>query len=70
MLRNIVDLPARGDDFYDREDSIAMIWDRLEAGNILLAAPRRFGRLQGSINLFDLKKPGPQGQVRDNWLCR
>jgi uncharacterized protein len=36
---------AAGSDFYDRRDKISTIWDRLEKGeNILLRAPRRYGK--------------------------
>jgi len=53
MLRNIVGPPARGDDFYDREELVDLLWDRLEAGNILLAAPRRFGKTSLMYRVLD-----------------
>lgn len=55
MLRNIVGPPARGDDFYDREELVDLLWDRLEAGNILLAAPRRFGKTRRLASARKLK---------------
>jgi len=58
MIRNIVGTPARGDDFYNREDLISLIWDRLETGNILLAAPRRFGKTSVMYSLIDQPKRG------------
>jgi len=60
MLRNIVGGVARGDDFYDREELIERLWGRLEAGNVLLAAPRRFGKTSLMYQLLDEPKPGWQ----------
>jgi len=39
MVRNMVGTPARGQKFYNREESISLIWDRLKTGNVLLASP-------------------------------
>lgn len=36
--------PVKGEDFYDREVSINEIWTTLEHSNILLSAPRKFGK--------------------------
>ena len=58
MIRNIVGPPARGDDFFDREEFVRLLWERLEAGNILLAAPRRFGKTSVMYRLLDHPKPG------------
>jgi AAA+ ATPase superfamily predicted ATPase len=58
MIRNIVGTPARGEDFYNREELISIIWDRLETGNILLAAPRRFGKTSVMYALIDKPKSG------------
>ncbi len=58
MLRNIVGPPARGDDFYDREELVELLWERLEAGNVLLAAPRRFGKTSLMYRLLDRPRPG------------
>jgi hypothetical protein len=58
MLRNMVGPPARGEDFFDREEIIELIWDRLEVNNILLAAPRRFGKTSVMYRLIDYPKEG------------
>ncbi len=58
MLRNIVGPPARADDFYDREELVELLWERLEAGNVLLAAPRRFGKTSLMYRLLDRPRPG------------
>jgi len=57
MIRNTVGLPVRGEDFFDREELIQELWNRLEAGNILLAAPRRFGKTSLMYHLLDNPKP-------------
>lgn len=35
---------ARGDDFWNRESEVNIIWETLEKDNILLKSPRRFGK--------------------------
>jgi len=30
MMRNIVGPPTRGDDFYNREELVQLLWDRLD----------------------------------------
>src|SRR5579864_2157615 len=45
MLTNQLGRPVRGEDFYDREEILADIWQLLEDGNnLLLLAPRRVGK--------------------------
>jgi len=58
MVRNIVGSVPRGDDFYDREELVALAWERLEAGNVLLAGPRRFGKTSLMYRLIDNPRPG------------
>lgn len=59
MIKNLVGPPARGDDFYDREELIKLVWDYLEEGNnILLAAPRRYGKTSLMYRLIDQPNPG------------
>lgn len=58
MPRNIVGTPARGDDFFDREELVETLWERLDGGNILLAAPRRFGKTSLMYRLLDQPRPG------------
>jgi len=56
-MQNIVGSPARGEDFFDREDLVELLWSRLETGNVLLAAPRRFGKTSVMYRLLDHPRP-------------
>lgn len=59
MMKNLVGPPARGDDFYNREELVDLIWDYLEQGNnILLAAPRRYGKTSLMYQLIDRPRDG------------
>ncbi|NQT86280.1 hypothetical protein HQ560_05910 [bacterium] len=58
MARNVVGTPARGEDFYDREELVAQLWSRLDVGSVLLAAPRRFGKTSVMYRLIDEPRPG------------
>jgi hypothetical protein len=58
MTGNIVGPPARGEDFFDREELVELLWNRLEGGNVLLAAPRRFGKTSLMYRLLDDPRPG------------
>ncbi len=52
---------ASGSDFYDRQDKISTIWDLLEKGeNILLRAPRRYGKSSLLNHLTRYPKEGWQ----------
>lgn len=53
MVCLTVGSPVEGKDFYGRDELIKLIWDRLEKNNLLLAAPRRFGKTSIMINLRD-----------------
>ncbi len=53
MVRNIVGSPARGEDCYGRDAEVEIIWNRLETGNVLLVAPRRFGKTSIMFRLYD-----------------
>lgn len=44
MADLIVGPPATGERFYDREELIKQIWERLDSDNILFVAPRRFSK--------------------------
>lgn len=51
---------ATEDNFFDREDELKDIWDRLDQGkNLLLRAPRRFGKSSLAMRLFR--------QPRESW---
>lgn len=43
-IRNVVGVPVRGADFFDREEERALIWRRLETNHVLLPSPRRVGK--------------------------
>ena len=43
-LRNTIGSPVEGQNFYDRSDVQARLWDRLETDHVLLLAPRRVGK--------------------------
>lgn len=58
MTNIVVGPPVRNDDLYDREKLIDLIWRKLEKGNILLAAPRRFGKSSIMLNLRDSPREG------------
>ena len=58
MLNNVVGSVARGEDFYDREELVDALWGRLGAGNVLLAAPRRFGKTSLMYRLIDFPRHG------------
>lgn len=52
MVTNKIGPPVQGDDFFDREDVLASLWDLLnESQNILLLAPRRVGKTSLMLRL-------------------
>jgi len=51
MLHLTVGSPVKGEDYYGRDELIELIWKRLEKNNLLLAAPRRFGKTSIMLNL-------------------
>lgn len=54
MITNRVGPPVRGSDFFGREDFVRFVSGKLKAGaNILLAAPRRFGKTSVMYNLME-----------------
>jgi uncharacterized protein len=57
-VRNRVGPPVRGADFFGREAFVDLVWDKLQAGHILLAAPRRFGKTSVLYSLIDDPRPG------------
>jgi len=44
MITNRVGLLVRGADFYGHEAFVHLTADKLKAGHMLLATPRRFGK--------------------------
>lgn len=53
MVINRVGALVRGGDFYGRDALVDLIWQKLRNGNILLAAPRRFGKTSVMYRLID-----------------
>jgi uncharacterized protein len=53
MITNRVGPPVRGLDFYGREAFVNLASDKLKAGHVLLAAPRRFGKTSVMYRLID-----------------
>jgi hypothetical protein len=53
MATNRVGAPVRGEDFYGRDSFVDLVWEKLMAGNVLLAAPRRFGKTSVMYRLID-----------------
>lgn len=53
MITNRVGPPVRGADFFGREAFVKLASDKLKAGHVLLAAPRRFGKTSAMYRLMD-----------------
>ncbi|MFL6228210.1 MAG: hypothetical protein ACJ741_05490 [Pyrinomonadaceae bacterium] len=58
MVTNRVGSPVRLDDFFGRDPFVELLWEKLEAGNVLLAAPRRFGKTSVMYRLMDRPREG------------
>jgi uncharacterized protein len=52
-VTNRVGSPVRGNDFFGREKFVELVWQKIMNGNILLAAPRRFGKTSVMYRLID-----------------
>ena len=53
MPNLIVGSVPRAEDYFGREDLIERLWSRLEDSNVLLIAPRRFGKTGAMYRLLD-----------------
>lgn len=58
MPNPIVGSVPRGEDYFGQEVLIESIWDKLKNDNILLAAPRRFGKTAAMYKLYDKPRFG------------
>ena len=58
MVSNLVGPPVRLDDFYGRDAFIDLVWEKLALGNVVLAAPRRFGKTSVMYRLMDKPRDG------------
>ena len=56
--------PVTDDDFFDREEIIATLWDTLQGHSVLLAAPRRVGKSSVMLKLVT----EPQAGFEALWL--
>ena len=52
-VTNRVGSPVRGKDFFGRDRFVDLVWQKITHGNILLAAPRRFGKTSVMYRLID-----------------
>src|SRR5581483_2927407 len=50
---NQVGPPVRGNNCFGREALVDLLWNKLSAGHILLAAPRRFGKTSIMYKMLD-----------------
>ncbi len=58
-MKNSVGQAVRGDNFWNRKNELASIWDAIDSGShILLVAPRRVGKTSIMFNLQDNPKDG------------
>lgn len=53
MLKLATGNIVSGDDFYDREKIIKLIWNHLQTDSVLFSAPRRFGKSSVAQRLID-----------------
>ena len=58
MIANLVSAVARGENCFGREKEVDLLWQKLEHGHIVLAAPRRFGKTSVIYRLIDAPRPG------------
>ena len=58
MVSNLVGPVARGENCFGRDDLVNLLGNRLRNGNVLLAAPRRFGKTSVMYRLIDAPRPG------------
>ena len=53
MVTNLVGPPVRGANCYGRDAFVDLVWQKLDVGHVLLAAPRRFGKTSIMYRLVD-----------------
>ncbi len=53
MPELIIGSPPRGEDYFGQEELIENIWSKLKHDNVLLVAPRRFGKTGAMYRLLD-----------------
>ena len=57
MPQLIVGSVPRGEDYFGREELLESLWSKLQHTNILLEAPRRFGKTGAMYHLLDNPRP-------------
>ena len=57
-MRNVVGAVARGDDFYGRETFVDLLWEKIDAGSVLLVSARRYGKTSVMYRLEDKPRAG------------
>ena len=57
-MKNRVGPPVRGEDCFGRDAFVDLLWRKVEAGHVLLAAPRRFGKTSVMYRLIDEPRGG------------
>ena len=60
MIDNRVGPPVRGESCFGRDKFVDLVWQKIEAGHVLLAAPRRFGKTSVMYRLID----APRGNYK------
>ncbi|MCI0487051.1 MAG: hypothetical protein L0229_10680 [Blastocatellia bacterium] len=58
MPKPVIGGVPRGEDLFGREELIENLWERLERDNVLLVAPRRFGKTGIMYHLLDYPQEG------------
>jgi hypothetical protein len=56
MTELVIGSTPRGEDYFGQEDLIEILWSRLKKGNVLLVAPRRFGKTAAMYMLLDFPR--------------
>jgi uncharacterized protein len=51
MISNATGKPVEGEDFFDRDRETRRVWERIQADNMLLLAPRRVGKTSLMLSL-------------------
>jgi hypothetical protein len=58
MPELVIGTPPRGEDYFGQENLIETIWSHLKKDNVLLVAPRRFGKTGAMYQLLDYPRKG------------
>ncbi len=64
MPELIIGSPPRGEDYFGQDELIENIWSKLENDNVLIVAPRRFGKTGAMFKLLD----APRNQFKPFYI--